>query len=83
MFDMSARAGWTLRSATTIAVEYFSRPGTTKHFAESAAPHHLLFSSFELAMSSNRELTVGAGHCLAGGEPWVFKSVVGVRLGRE
>jgi hypothetical protein len=80
-FDLSARAGWDLTRQVAINGEYFSRPGTLKHLEPDAAAHHLLFSTLDVGLGSNWEVSVGLGHCTTSSEPWMIKSIVGYRFG--
>jgi long-subunit fatty acid transport protein len=80
-FDLSARAAWSVASSASLAVEYFSRPGTTRHLDLDAEAHHLIFPTVELTLQDGWTISLGAGHCVTRSEPWIVRSVVGFRFG--
>jgi hypothetical protein len=81
-FDLAARAAWSVSPSLSLAVDYFSRPGTTRHLDLDEQAHHLIFSTMELTLQEGWTISFGAGHCVTSSEPWIVRSVVGFRFGR-
>lgn len=80
-FDVAARVGWTLTPAVAVYADYFSRPGDTRHLEPQDEAHHLIFPGLDLAMPGDWNLSLAAGHCATGDEPWVIRSVLGFGFG--
>ena len=80
-FDLSARVGWSLGPSASVSVDYFSRPGTTRHLDVDSPAHHLIFPAIDVGLSDRWSISIGAGHCVTSSEPWVVRSVLGLRIG--
>ena len=77
VYDLSARAAWTLMNRVTLTTDYFSAAATTRHLRPEPSAHHLLFGGVDLDIGSGWELGISAGHCVTRGEPWLMKSMIG------
>ena len=80
VFDLSARAAWQFWQRAAITSEYFSTAATTRHLRPESEAHHLLFAGVDVAVNSRWGLTVSAGRCVTGGDPWLMKSVIALRF---
>jgi hypothetical protein len=77
VFDISARAVWRLMPRVAVTADYFSAAATTRHLQPETDAHHLTFGGLDLNLGSGWELSVSAGHCITGREPWLLKSIIG------
>ena len=76
-FAIAARTGWSFNDSLSVAVDYFSRSGTTRHFAADDPAHHLIFPTIDVGLNHGWTLSLGAGHCITSSEPWIFRSILG------
>jgi hypothetical protein len=63
-----------------VTTDYFSAAATTRHLRPEPSAHHLVFGGLDLDVGSGWELSLGAGHCVTSGEPWVMKSILGYQF---
>jgi hypothetical protein len=47
-FAIAARTGWSFNDSLSVAVDYFSRSGTTRHLAADDPAHHLIFPTIDV-----------------------------------
>ena len=80
VFDISARGEWQLRTRFAITSDYFSADAATRHLLPESDAHHLMFGGVGIDIGSTWELGLSLGHCVTSDEPWLVKSVVGVRF---
>lgn len=63
-----------------VAADYFSRSPTIRHLVPELDAHHLVFGGLNVAIDSQWELSLGVGHCFTSREPWLMKSIIGLRF---
>jgi hypothetical protein len=77
VFDVSASAAWRVLSRLALTADYFSAAATTRHLQPESDAHHLMFGGVDLSLASGLDLSVSAGHCITGREPWLVKAIIG------
>jgi hypothetical protein len=77
VFDVPASAGWRVMSRLALTADYFSAAATTRHLQPESDAHHLMFGGVDLSLASGLDLSVSAGHCITGREPWLVKAIIG------